>query len=74
MNLKTACGFYERCDHRIEGLCDKADPELVEIAPDHKVACLACENEACRAMRARAEAKLKNQEQQEGSKEEKRHE
>ena len=74
MNLKPACGFYERCDHRIEGLCDRADPELVEIAPDHKVACFACDNEACRAMRARAEAKLKDQEQSGTSKEEKRHE
>ena len=74
MNLKTACGFYERCDHRIEGLCDKADPELIEIAPDHKVACFACDNEACRAMRARAEAKLSSQEQSGLNQEEKRHE
>jgi oligopeptide transport system ATP-binding protein len=74
MNLKTACGFYERCDHRIEGLCDQADPELVEVAPDHKVACFACDNEACRAMRAKAEAMLKAQGQQGASKEEKRHE
>ena len=76
MNLRTACGFYERCDRRIEGLCDRADPELVEIAPDHKVACFACENEACRAMRMRAEEKLKQQDTTGPAKEQegKRHE
>lgn len=58
MNLPTACGFYDRCDARIEGLCDKADPELVEIAPDHKVACFACKHEACRIAREKAEAEI----------------
>ena len=74
MNLKKQCGFYERCDRRIEGLCDKAEPELVEISPDHKVACFACENAACRAMRARVESQLKQQEQPTEHQEEKRHE
>ncbi len=59
MNLRTQCGFYERCDRRIEGLCDCAEPDLVEIAPDHKVACFACDNPACRAMREKAEAYLR---------------
>ena len=74
MNLKPACGFFDRCDRRIEGLCDQADPELVEIEPDHRVACFACDNEACRAMRMRAEAKLNGQEPPKASKEGKRHE
>ena len=63
MNLPKACGFYDRCDMRIEGLCDKAEPDLVEIAPDHKVACFACPNEACRRMREEAEAKIRQEEQ-----------
>ena len=74
MNLKPACGFFDRCDRRIEGLCDQADPELVEIEPDHRVACFACDNEACRAMRMRVEAKLNGQEPPKASKEGKRHE
>ena len=63
MNLPRACGFYDRCDARIEGLCDKADPELVEIAPGHSIACFACQHEACKAQRAAAEAMIKAEEE-----------
>ena len=62
MNLPKACGFYDRCDARIEGLCDKAEPELVEVAPGHKIACFNCPHEACKAQRARVEALLKQEE------------
>ena len=62
MNLPKACGFYDRCDARIEGLCDKAEPELVEVAPGHKIACFNCPHEACKAQRARVEALLKEEE------------
>ena len=62
MNLPKACGFYDRCDVRIEGLCDRAEPELVETSPGHKIACFNCPHEACRAERARVEAILKNEE------------
>ena len=59
MNLPDACGFYDRCDARLEGLCNKAQPDLVEIAPGHKLACFNCPHEACRAQRAKVEAILK---------------
>ncbi len=59
MNLPTQCGFYERCDARIEGLCDMAEPELVEIEPGHKIACFNCPHEACQAQRRKAEAEIK---------------
>ena len=62
MNLPKACGFYDRCDARIEGLCDKAEPELVEVAPGHKIACFNCPHEACKAQRAKVEALLKAEE------------
>ena len=62
MNLPEACGFYDRCDVRIEGLCNKAEPELVEVAPGHKIACFNCPHEACKAQRARVEAALKEKE------------
>ena len=62
MDLPVACGFYDRCDARIEGLCDKADPELVEVAPGHKIACFACPHEVCRKHRAEVEARLKEKE------------
>ncbi len=62
MNLPKACGFYDRCDVRIEGLCDRAEPELVETSPGHKIACFNCPHEACRAERARVEAILKKEE------------
>ena len=59
MNLPEACGFYDRCDARIEGLCDRAEPELVEVAPGHKIACFNCPHAACQAHRAEVEARLK---------------
>jgi peptide/nickel transport system ATP-binding protein len=62
MNLPKACGFYDRCDARIEGLCNRAEPELVEVAPGHKIACFNCPHEACKAQRARVEALLKEEE------------
>ncbi len=62
MNLPDACGFYDRCDARIEGLCNRAQPDLVEVAPGHKIACFNCPHEACRAQRAKVEALLKEKE------------
>ena len=62
MNLPEACGFYDRCDVRIEGLCDRAEPELVEVAPGHKIACFNCPHEACQKHRAEVEARLKEKE------------
>lgn len=62
MNLSKACGFYDRCEVRIEGLCNKAEPELVEVAPGHKIACFNCPHEACRAQRAKVEAILREEE------------
>lgn len=62
MNLPEACGFYDRCDARIEGLCDKADPTLLNIEPGHEVACFACNNEVCRKAREAAEKKIRDRE------------
>ncbi len=62
MNLPNACGFYDRCDARIEGLCNRAEPELVEVEPGHKIACFNCPYEACKEQRARVEARLKEKE------------
>ena len=42
MNLPKRCGFYDRCDKRIEGVCDVGEPELVDCGENHKVACFAC--------------------------------
>ena len=42
LNLPKRCGFYDRCDKRIEGVCDVQDPELVMSGDGHKVACFAC--------------------------------
>ena len=61
MNLPRACGFYERCDARIEGLCDRAEPELVEVAPEHSVACFACPHPACKAQREAAEEMIRRE-------------
>ncbi|MCQ2538147.1 MAG: ABC transporter ATP-binding protein [Lachnospiraceae bacterium] len=58
MNLPKQCGFYERCDARIEGLCDRMEPELVQTEDGHQVACFACNNEKCRKQREEAEKLL----------------
>ena len=46
LNLKPGCGFYERCSERIEGVCDKVDPETLCLAGSHCVACHRCKKEA----------------------------
>lgn len=40
LNLPPGCGFFARCDKRIEGVCDVYEPELVDVGEDHKIACL----------------------------------
>ena len=39
LNLGKGCGFYSRCKLAINGTCNVADPELVEIEPGHLVRC-----------------------------------
>jgi len=34
------CRFFERCQKRIEGKCDVAPPELLEVSPGHFVRCV----------------------------------
>ncbi len=41
MNLPNQCGFYERCEYRIDGHCNCSEPELVEAEEGHFVACYA---------------------------------
>ena len=45
LNLKPGCGFYDRCDARIEGVCDKVDPESICLGGTHCVACHRCKKE-----------------------------
>jgi peptide/nickel transport system ATP-binding protein len=39
LDLPQGCGFYERCSRRIKGVCNKIEPELVEMGNGHFVAC-----------------------------------
>ena len=45
LNLKPGCGFYERCGERIEGVCDRIDPESLCLGGTHCVACHRCKKE-----------------------------
>ncbi|MCR5823611.1 MAG: ABC transporter ATP-binding protein [Lachnospiraceae bacterium] len=65
MNLPVQCGFYDRCTVAIDGLCNKAEPELVEIEPGHKVACFACNHEGCKAECERARKEIAEREERE---------
>lgn len=39
LGLPPMCGFHERCNKKIDGLCDKAIPPITEIEPGHFVRC-----------------------------------
>ncbi|MGV8951244.1 MAG: ABC transporter ATP-binding protein [Cypionkella sp.] len=39
INKPRACGFFPRCPSAIGGICDKAIPQLVDVAPGHRAAC-----------------------------------
>jgi peptide/nickel transport system ATP-binding protein len=39
LGLPAQCGFVERCDHAIKGLCDVRVPPLIEVRPGHAVRC-----------------------------------
>ncbi len=39
INLPKRCNFYDRCEQRIEGLCDKQKVSEVEVSPNHWVSC-----------------------------------
>jgi len=40
--LPKGCPFHPRCSQKIAGQCDQIEPQMVEVAPGHKVRCLAC--------------------------------
>lgn len=39
LNLPNRCGFWERCDKRLAGVCDCAIPQPVTVGEEHKVRC-----------------------------------
>ncbi|MDE2818295.1 MAG: ABC transporter ATP-binding protein [Chloroflexota bacterium] len=39
INRPPGCGFFPRCSVAIPGLCDRVEPPLVQVAPDHAAAC-----------------------------------
>ena len=39
LDFPPSCGFCERCEKRIAGLCDRFDVPIAEIAPGHSVRC-----------------------------------
>jgi peptide/nickel transport system ATP-binding protein len=38
-NPPSGCRFHPRCPSYIEGICERTSPELIEIAPSHRVSC-----------------------------------
>jgi oligopeptide/dipeptide ABC transporter ATP-binding protein len=47
VNLPDACRFAKRCNYTSE-ICEKKDPELREIFPQHFVACYCPHNHYCK--------------------------
>ncbi len=48
LNLKPGCGFYDRCDKRVPGVCDAHDPQSIDRGNGHCVACFECGKEGAR--------------------------
>ena len=46
LNLKPGCGFCERCEERIAGLCDRLEPPVCEVGEGHHAACHLLSKEA----------------------------
>jgi peptide/nickel transport system ATP-binding protein len=38
--VQVGCPFYSRCDERVEGVCNRVHPPLIEVEPGHKVRCI----------------------------------
>jgi len=45
-NRPRGCMFHPRCPSVIQGKCDELTPPLIELSPEHKVACWLFEKEA----------------------------
>ncbi|MBW7453355.1 ABC transporter ATP-binding protein [Paenibacillus sepulcri] len=43
MNLPAGCGFYTRCKHAIDGVCNREDIPLIEVKEGHRVRCVLAE-------------------------------
>ena len=39
VDLPEACGFHDRCEQCMKGICDKRFPPVIEIEPGHFVKC-----------------------------------
>ena len=39
LNLKPGCGFCDRCDQRVAGVCDVAEPSARPVEEGHTAAC-----------------------------------
>ena len=39
LDTPPRCGFFDRCDHMIPGLCDSCDVPIVDLEPGHSVRC-----------------------------------
>lgn len=40
VGLKPSCGFHERCEECVAGVCDSRNVDLVEVGPGHLVRCV----------------------------------
>jgi peptide/nickel transport system ATP-binding protein len=39
LNIPACCGFYERCEQRIKGLCDCREPSVKDMENGRRVCC-----------------------------------
>jgi oligopeptide/dipeptide ABC transporter ATP-binding protein len=39
-SLPSGCTFHPRCSAMVHGLCDQADPEMIEVESGHRVRCV----------------------------------
>ncbi|MDR1108339.1 MAG: ABC transporter ATP-binding protein [Spirochaetaceae bacterium] len=46
LNIPVRCGFYDRCEKRIEGLCDCREPSVTDMANKRRICCFLYDEEA----------------------------
>jgi peptide/nickel transport system ATP-binding protein len=46
LNIPVRCGFYDRCEKRIAGLCDCREPAVMDMGNNRRICCFLYDQEA----------------------------
>jgi oligopeptide/dipeptide ABC transporter ATP-binding protein len=40
LNMPTGCRFHDRCQRYMPGVCEREEPQMIEVGPGHRARCL----------------------------------